>query len=285
MSKTYKVNNHLLGTNGALYSFDPFDVNNLPKNTILVRTSGGFMEQNPDVPSLISTYDAYCQTDNPNEYLVYKESNDWTNILVGHTDITDILGANTKSVYNLSAAFYWCRNLSSVALFDTSKVTNMDSTFDYNLHLPDVPLFDTSNVTSMDSTFAYLGFSSIPQLDYSKVTTLRRCFSHCDSLKIANLSAPECTSFYSTFYHDNAFGGYLDASTRIPAVSCIPYMPKAVDVDHMYSNCRYMSYPYDVYNIIKNNTNIETHNETFYLAGDANNIGSAQLAQIPSDWK
>lgn len=283
--KTYKINNHLLGINGALYSFDPYDVNNLPKNTVLVRTSGEFREHPSTV--IVDSYDAYYPTDTPNEYLVYKQSNDWSNLLAAHTEITDILGANTSSVYNLSGAFRTCTNVSSVAWFDTSNVTNMNSTFRDCYRITDIPAFDTSNVTSMEHTFATNHFlTSTPQLDYSKVTSLRNCFAYCSRLKVANISAPECTSFYATFLACQQFGGYLDASTtHIPAVSCTPYMPKAIDVNCMYSGCFYMAYPYDVYNIIKNNTNITAHILTFAGAGAWSDTGSAQLAQIPSDWK
>ena len=82
------------------------------------------------------------------------EYNDWANLLNGHTDLLEVLSANSTGVTRMSYMFYNCISLTTVPLFDTSKVSNMYRMFEDCISLTTVPLFDTSNVSNMYQMFS-----------------------------------------------------------------------------------------------------------------------------------
>jgi surface protein len=137
--------------------------------------------------------------------LTYEES-DWQGLLWNHTNLLEVIEANTEDVVNMTDMFSNCQSLTTVPLFDTSKVTNMNDMFDNCQSLTSISLFDTAKVTDM--SFMFYG----------------------------------CTNVQS-----GALALYQQASTQT--------------------------------------TPPTNHLETFHSCGRDTQTGSAELAQIPNDWK
>ena len=158
-----------------------------------------------------------------------------------------------KSSNDWSTLFRNNYSLLEVLGANTSGVTNMNSMFYSCDSLTYVPLFDTSNVTNMYSMF-YLcnSLSSIPLFNTSNVSSMGRMFYACHALtSIPLFNTSKVTDMYSTFQYcshveQGALALYQQASTQTNPPS-----------DHRY---------------------------TFNSCGTATQTGSAELAQIPSDW-
>lgn len=80
-------------------------------------------------------------------------SSDWRVLLPRHTDLLEVIEANTEGVTTMYAMFLGCTSLTSIPLFDTSMVTNMFNMFSGCSLLRSIPLFDTSSVTNMMNMF------------------------------------------------------------------------------------------------------------------------------------
>lgn len=141
-----------------------------------------------------------------------------------------------------------------VCKFDTSNVTNMDGMFFRCLNLRAVPNFDTSSCTSFWSTFDRCTYiSKYPKFDHSKATSIRAMHANNHSL-------------------------------------C--YLPDCSDVTSNLNECQYAFQ--NTYSVMKGITsaynylsavNPANHAGTFLNCGLKTTQGSAELANIPSDWK
>lgn len=141
-----------------------------------------------------------------------------------------------------------------VCKFDTSNVTNMDGMFFRCIYLKAVPNFDTSSCTSFWSTFDRCTYiSKYPKFDHSKATSIRAMHATNHSL-------------------------------------C--YLPDYSDVTSSLNACQYAFQ--NTYSVMKGITsaynylsavNPATHASTFLNCGLKTTQGSAELANIPSDWK
>ena len=68
--------------------------------------------------------------------------------------ITEIIGANTYGITNMSNLFFGCNELSSIKfVFDTSRVSAAESMFMGCGGLTNIPLFDTSRMVNMIQMF------------------------------------------------------------------------------------------------------------------------------------
>lgn len=94
-------------------------------------------------------------SESPNVWDLTYNNTDWSSLLYNHTELLEVLGANTSDVTNMSYMFARCSALTTVPLFDTSNVTDMSLAFYYCSSLTTVPLFDTSKVTNVDGMLAY----------------------------------------------------------------------------------------------------------------------------------
>jgi surface protein len=81
------------------------------------------------------------------------ENTDWNRLFRNHTNLLEVIEANTEGVVNMSIMYYGCKSLTFVPLFDTSNVTYMSNMFYNCTQLTSVPLFDTSKVTNMSYMF------------------------------------------------------------------------------------------------------------------------------------
>ena len=178
---------------------------------------------------------------------------DWSNLLQSHTDLLEVINANTEDVVNMEAMFSYCGSLESVSFFNTSNVTNMQSMFTSCASLTTVPLFDTSNVTNM--FYMFNGCSSltyVPLFNTSNVFFMEGIFYYCYSLEAVPLfDTSSVTNMARMFYNctnvqSGALALYQQASTQA--------------------------------------TPPTEHTNTFYNCGINTETGSAELAQIPASW-
>lgn len=129
---------------------DPYNPLGLPANTIRCKfNSSSYTPTIGDSQTLVETGDNYSVWD------IYIASNSWNSLFERSTRLTEVLGANTTNVTNMSGMFYSAYTLTTLALFDTSNVTNMESFCNNAGSLTYIPLFNTSNVTTVYNAFNY----------------------------------------------------------------------------------------------------------------------------------
>ena len=198
--------------------------------------------------------------------LVDEDENVWDIVfenadgLFNFAGVTEVLGANTSGVTNMSCMFINCFVLKKVALFDTSSVTDMSGMFSACSSLESVPLFDTSSVTNMgpnDNLNSYGMFGgcnslkSVPLFDTSSVTNMNSMFSQSNGLEIVpqfNISSVTNMDYmfnYCGSVIEGALAFYQRASAKNPQPS---------------------------------------HTNTFRGCGANTTTGAAELAQIPASW-
>lgn len=178
------VNGNNLSVNGNLLGVNPPPTPQLPDYTIRLKYKEG------TTPTFSKGTGVLVDAENNIWDLTY-ENSDWSGLLNNHTDLLEVLGANTSNVTNMGSRlvgmFYSCTSLTSVPLFDTSKVTNMRYMFYYCTSLTSVPLFDTSNVTDMKNMFrnckkvqsGALALYQQASTQTTPPTSYASCFTNC----------------------------------------------------------------------------------------------------------
>lgn len=197
MSDSLAFNNETLLYNNQyeLYYPDPYNPLNLPPYTIRLRYKSG----------VTPTFDkgtGVRVSSSPNVWdLTYTNSN-WNKLLEAHTDLLEIICANTTGVTIMSHLCFGCDYLVAVPEwgFDTSLVTDMSFMFGF-CDLTRLPLFDTSNVTTMQSMLVRnYNLNYVPLLNTQNVTDFIGLFVHCHSLaNIPNFNTSNGTSFRNMF--------------------------------------------------------------------------------------
>ena len=185
---------------------------------------------------------------------------------------------DTKNVVNMSFMFDRCTSLTSVPLFNTSGVTDMTYMFGYCSSLTTVPLFNTSKVTDMYSMFrSCTSLTAVPSLNTSNVYRIGYMFSECSSLTTVPLfNTSKVTAMNYMF-------------NRCNSLTAVPLLNTSVvtDMDYMLYRCtNVQNGALALYQQASTQTVPPAeHSRTFYNCGINTQTGSAELAQIPSDWK
>lgn len=249
-----KFGNTYLNFGGTYLSgwVDPNNPLNLPPNTVRVRTNDGKVPKKRGSDTTYETATLVAGTNNV--YDVYKSGTSFQWLFQQSENIVEVLGANTTGITNMAGMFKNCYNLTTVALFDTSSVTIMSSMFSSCSSLTSIPLFDTSKVTHTNSMFYYCSsLTTSPLLNTSNVTTMVDMFYYCTSLTIVPL---------------------VDTS-------------KVTDMTDMFNNCTNVENgALALYQQASTQSTPPTYyNRVFHDCGINTQTGSAELAQIPSDWK
>ena len=230
---------------------DPCNPLGLPANTIRAKFSSGYTPTMGNTQTLVDA--------NENVWDIYKSSNNWTSLFnINDSDpfneLLEVLGANTSNVTNMAYLFRHCEELTSIPLFDTSNVTSMALMFSTCKKLTSVPFFNTSKVTTMNTILgSCYALTSVPLFDTSNVTSMFQMFAYCSNL------------------------------TYIPLFNT----SKVTNMDKMFSLCyRVQSGALALYQQASSQaTPPTTHSQTFRDCGKYTQTGTAELAQIPSDWK
>lgn len=277
----YTINNKLMmNSNGKLLCVkvnDPYNPLGLPPNTFRVRTNDG-QPPNGKVNNY-AEYDTATLVEGTTDiYDVYKSGNDFSRLLRDSTNLIEVLGANTNGVTSINSMFIYCSALSSIPLIDTSNVTDLEETFMGCKSLTSVPSYDTSKVTIMRYTFKDCSsLSSIPWFDTSKVTNIEGMLENCSNISSVPL--------YDT-------SKAVDMVSMLGSCTSLTSLPlfdtsNVKNFDAAFSNCvSVQSGALDLYRQASTQTNPPSyHHYTFTDCGINTESGSAELAQIPRDWK
>lgn len=282
MKYGYTINNKLMAnSNGKLLikadAFDPYNPLNLPPNTFRVRTNDGQAPNGKD--HNYAEYDTATLVEGTADvYDVYKSGTDFARLLRDSTNLIEVLGANTEGITSIDSMFLYCSALSSVPLFNTTNVTSFQQTFNGCKSLTSAPGFDTNKVTNMKYTFNDCSsLSAIPWFDTSNVTAIEGMLGNCFNVSSVPL--------YDTSNVVNMVGMLQNCSalTSLPLfnTSKVQYM------DAAFNYCvNVQSGALDLYRQTSTQTNPPSyHHYTFSNCGTNTETGSAELAQIPDDWK
>lgn len=203
---------------------------------------------------------------------------DMSNMFQGCNHLTDGMYYDTSNVTNMSSMFAGCYYLYRVPHYNTSRVTNMSNMFSGCEHLISVPLFDTHNVTNMSGMFASssIGGNKIPNFDTSSVTTMSDMFY---GVHATIFNIPFDTSH--VLYMSRMFS-HCTFMQQIPTLDT----SSVRDVFEMFAVCpKVESGILDMYNQLSaQSAQLLRHGDCFSQCGSDTASGSAELAQIPSDW-
>jgi len=270
-----KFNNKVLKIHDKwLYPPDPYNPLRLPPYTVRVRTDGNL----PIKGSWTSYETATLVPGTSDVYDVYKRGTSFDLLLRDSTNVIEVLGANTSNVRNMVSMFMNCTALQSVALFDTSNVTDMYYMFRECTSLTTVPLFDTSKVTTMNDMFRNCSsLTTVPLFNTSKVTNMADMFNSCSTLQsIPLLDTSNVTTMSGMFFRCTSL-------TYIPLFNT----SKVTDMNNTFNICSNVEGgALALYQQASTQANPPTaHSRTFNRCGENTTTGSAELTQIPSDWK
>ncbi len=193
----------------------------------------------------------------PNIWDVTLESNDWTALFMAITatenDLLEVLGANTTNVTNMSHLFRGNRLLTRIGSLDTTNVTNMQQMCNYCTSLTNLPYLIAQNVTNVLGAFSSCSaLTFIPIIDFPNATNVSSLYSSCTSI------------------------------IEVPLLN----IPKATRVDYLFSGCyNIKSGALALYRKLALQESITNHQRSFWDCGRDTIEGTAELAQIPDDWK
>lgn len=171
-------------------------------------------------------------------------------LVPGTTDVYDVYKSGTSFQSLLESSF----NVIEVLGANTTGITDMTNMFNTCTALTTVVLFDTTNVTNMKMMFFNcVALTTVALFNTHNVVDTSYMFSECENLPIVPLfDTYNVTDMSAMFYkcykvQSGALALYLQASSQ----STVP----------------------------------SSHSLVFTDCGKNTQTGSAELAQIPSDWK
>ena len=193
------------------------------------------------------------------------------------TSLSSVNLFDTSKVKSTHGMFFHCWSLSSVPLYDLSKVEQMSYMFSDCKSLTYVPHFDTHNVISMWQTFASTNISAVPHFDFSNVTALGSTFINCFRLSSVPL--------FDT-HNVKTFAGMFSTCSSLTSIPLFD-TSNAYDMYAMFYHCDYVkSGALALYQQASTQAvPPSSHSLCFANCGGKDQTGSAELAQIPSDWK
>lgn len=197
----------------------------------------------------------------------------------GCSSLVDVPMLDLADVTNCASMFHNCTSLVTVPLFDTGHVTNFFGMFDGCASLTTVPLFNTSNGTNLGSMFAEcVSLVGVPAFTTSSATDMTRMFYGCTSITTVPLFDTSLVQDmnYMMYGCGNLVEIPLFDTSRLSSVSNAFYDCRRVQTGALALYQQMDANPL---------TRPSSHSKTFYRCGDRTTTGSAELAQIPSNWK
>lgn len=223
----------------------------------------------------------------PNIWDCTYQNNDWTQLFeekfnyvsweTWNGDV-EILGANINGVTDLGYLFISCQGIKAIGLFDTYTVNIFNGMLAAcTLSNVDIPLFNTVNATHMNGMFSGSSVTEVPLFNTSNVRYMSAMFSSCSLI--------ESVPLFDT-------ANVLNMSAMFQGCTKLKSIPlfNTSSVTHMGNMCNgclnVESGALALYKQASTQTNPPLyHYETFRNCGRDTVTGSAELAQIPSDWK
>lgn len=194
---------------------------------------------------------------------------------------------DTSGVSNFDQMYYGCCSMEVAPKMDTSSAKIMIGMFGACSALVDVPEYDTHNVTNFEAMFS--GCSSlveIPDFDltaasgdewhwYANLGGLSSFCKNCVSLEhVQDIDAPNCSRLYE------AFNGCTSLK-HIPNINC---KSNAI-AERVFMDCvNAESGILDSYNNFVS-IGLSAQEDAYLNCGVNTPTGSAELAQIPDNWK
>lgn len=273
--------------NGKIFVFDntpdPYNPYNLDFGVMRVRTNDG----QPPINNMGATYtsaEPVAGMTNVFDISRPEYPHFFINLLYNSENVTDILGANTTEVFDMTQMLVGCTALSSINIFDTTSVTSMHYMFDECKSLKTIPQFNTHNVKDFYYMFDKCeNIITVPNFDFSNATgtstnteNVAGMFHNCKSL--THVPAFDLSNVKRL---DSMF---LNCSS----LSAIPNfkIEHAENLDSMFERCYNVETGikslYDKLSVLPS---ITSHYCVFDDCGIYTTQGAAELAQIPDDWK
>lgn len=293
-------------TSGAKWvgtPIDPYNPLDLPGFTIRLRYTNG-------VTPTFSYGTAVQVSSSPNIWdLTYDggNSHSWEYLLRNHTELLEVIGANTRSpdksshITNMYYMFAGCTALTTVAVFDTSYCYLTGNMFGSCSSLATVGAFPLQNVLNANTMFGdCTSITTLPDFDFSSAEWLSGTFLNCSSLTAApgltTTSALKYTQYLfdgcsamasvgwfnteSVIWASAMFRSCNALSGNIPAYDC----SSMVRVDDMFYWAVNVDGGFlDIYNQLKDNP-VEMYSRCFEHCGENSPTGAQELAQIPASW-
>jgi surface protein len=144
----YKIGNKILKIGGKLLTvYGDAPTPSLPPYTIRLKYQDGV------TPTFYHGGTGVQVSSSPNIWDLTYENSDWLALLDSHTNLLEVMSANTTGVSSMRYMLRSCSALTSVSLLDTSSCTSMEYMFAGCSSIESVPLFNTSSVTNMAYMF------------------------------------------------------------------------------------------------------------------------------------
>ena len=140
-----KIGQAYLGNVKIYQSGDPYNPLGLPAYTIRLRYED-------DVTPTFSKGTGVQVSVSPNIWDLTYENTNWRQLLHNHSQLLEILGANSTGVTSMSNMLAGTK-LSTIPLFDTSAVTSFNEMCSNLKTLTRVPLFNVSSAVSVTRMF------------------------------------------------------------------------------------------------------------------------------------
>lgn len=280
MSIILSYNGSMLGSsNGAMLGgswVDPYNPLGLPPHTLRCQFTAGH------TPSIANTTSVQVSSD-PNVWdITTNSTTDWSGLLRNQGQLRSILGVNSTGITNVEEMIYNCSNLQFASFkMDLRSVTSLDRMFSHSMALFETPInWDVSHITSMSGTFENcLGLARITSnfCHTPNVTDYSYCYWATRDLRtVPTIDTSAATNLEAMFMWSMGL-------KQVPLLDT----SSATNVNYMFEDC------YEVEDgALAMYQQMSTqavppvnHAGCFYSCGSNTQSGSAQLAQIPSDWK
>lgn len=237
-----------------------------------------------------------------NVWDLHYENSEWHLMLYGQNkeDLLEIVDANIVGVTSLLMSFYGCTNLEKVALIDTHTVTDFGYLFADCTSLKEIPLLDLSSATTVNEMFAGSGLTHVPLFDTRNVTRFDGFLVGCPITTVPLFDTSKATTMWWMF-HSCSYLEYIPlfdtrnvTTMEFMCRNCsslkeIPLFDTS-NVTNMwaafYGCTNVESGALALYNQLSTQqTTVTDHRGTFFKCGINTTTGTAELAQIPADWK
>ena len=216
----------------------------------------------PELSTVVYGYHAF--RDNPNLTTItlgdMPACTDASFMFINDSGLVNVTLGDMSAVTRTRSMFGHCGSLVTAPYLDTSHVIEAEDMFNYCLKLKNVPLYDFSSAKNVGGIFHGCAvLQSVPAFDFSSAVYMFSTFTGCEKLT----AIPNFT---------------------LATVSPVPDF--GFNVTNMFKNCYLVSSGITrIYNKMAAWTDTVTHTDTFADCGRDSVSGSAELANIPSDWK
>lgn len=249
-------------------------------------------------PTIIN-YDRMVQV-SPNIWDVYYDNTNWASMFGSEYKLVKVLAADTTGVTNMSKMFSYCNLLNEVipANLVTSSVTDTKAMFMNCPFLVSVPAFDLSNAANCAWMFAYSALRTCPTFDLSSTRNTSHMFQECPLNPIPAFDLSNVLACGHMFLGNQA-------ATSIPDFD----LSNSSEIMYMFDGCNHVTelpnITYSSYldceatyaqmwlvetGITREYQKLSDGRANGYLGcfiqcGMMTDTGSAELAQLPYDWK